>query len=76
MAIAVLVTLCTAPVMVALLAALFLRERLTGTILLALACALLGTLMLVWIEPSAVGQQGDTLIGVRCWRWDRRWATR
>jgi DME family drug/metabolite transporter len=63
-AVAVLVTLCTAPVMVALLAGLFLRERLSGTILLALVCALLGTLMLVWIEPGAAGQRRDTLIGV------------
>jgi DME family drug/metabolite transporter len=61
-AIAVLVTLCTAPVMVALLSALFLRERLTGTVSLALTCALVGTGMLVWM-PSG-GEARDTLGGV------------
>src|SRR5262249_2677535 len=48
-AIAVLVTLCTAPVIVALISAGLLRERLSPTIILALICALAGTAMLVWI---------------------------
>jgi drug/metabolite transporter, DME family len=61
-AIAVLVTLCTAPVMVALLSALFLRERLTKMVLLALACALAGTVMLIWTEPG--GQSRASLGGV------------
>ena len=38
-----LVTLCTAPVMVAILSALLLRERLTAMIVLALLPALVGT---------------------------------
>src|SRR5215216_3551462 len=63
-AIAVLVTLCTAPVMVALLSALLLRERLTGGIVLALACALAGTAMLVWVGPGGGGARRDTLAGV------------
>src|SRR3954464_11867206 len=64
-AIAVLVTLCTAPVMVALLSALLLRERLTGAIVLALACALAGTAMLIWVGPeTAGGARHDTLAGV------------
>jgi drug/metabolite transporter, DME family len=63
-AIAVLVTLCTAPVMVALLSALLLRERLTGAVLLALACALAGTAMLVWIGPDTSGARRETLTGV------------
>ncbi|HJZ45856.1 MAG TPA: EamA family transporter [Roseiflexaceae bacterium] len=63
-AIAVLVTLCTAPVMVALLSALLLRERLTGAVLLALACALAGTAMLVWVRPGTGGAPRDALAGV------------
>jgi drug/metabolite transporter, DME family len=62
-AIAVLITLCTAPVLVALLAALLLRERLTGAVLLALACALAGTVMLVWVEPGTLGLRRD-IVGV------------
>jgi drug/metabolite transporter, DME family len=64
-AIAVLVTLCTAPVMVALLSALLLRERLTGMIVLALVCALAGTTMLIWVGPeTSGGMRRDTLTGV------------
>jgi DME family drug/metabolite transporter len=63
-AIAVLVTLCTAPVMIALLSALLLRERLTATIVLALVCALAGTVMLIWVGPAtAGGARHDTLAG-------------
>ncbi|HEU5101820.1 MAG TPA: EamA family transporter [Roseiflexaceae bacterium] len=63
-AIAVLVTLCTAPVMIALLSALLLRERLTGAVLLALVCALAGTAMLVGVGPDTSGARKDTLVGV------------
>ncbi len=63
-AIAVLVTLCTAPVMVALLSALLLREQLTGAIVLALACALAGTVLLIWAGPETSGVRRDTLVGV------------
>jgi drug/metabolite transporter, DME family len=63
-AIAVLVTLCTAPVMVALLSALLLRERLTSAIVLALVCALAGTAMLIWVGPETGGERHDTLAGV------------
>ncbi|MFL5805531.1 MAG: DMT family transporter [Roseiflexaceae bacterium] len=63
-AVAVLVTLCTAPVLVALLSALLLRERLGGATLSALACALVGTMMLVWIDPGEVGLRRDTVVGV------------
>jgi drug/metabolite transporter, DME family len=63
-AVAVLVTLCTAPVLVALLAPLLLRERLSGAALPALVCALVGTAMLVWIDPGEVGLRRDTVIGV------------
>jgi DME family drug/metabolite transporter len=63
-AVAVLVTLCTAPVMVALLSVVLLGERLTGAVLLALACALAGTAMLVWVGPDTSEAHRDTLSGV------------
>jgi drug/metabolite transporter, DME family len=63
-AVAVLVTLCTAPVMIALLAAMLLRERLSAAGLLALVCALAGTAMLVWSAPGEAGPRHDTLSGV------------
>ena len=63
-AVAVLITLCTAPVLIAMLAAVFLRERLTPTVLLALICALAGTAMLVWVAPGEVGPHSETSIGV------------
>jgi DME family drug/metabolite transporter len=50
--------------MIALLSALLLRERLTGTVLLALGCALAGTAMLVWVGPTAEGGRRETLAGV------------
>ena len=62
-AIAVLVTLCTAPVMIALLSALLLRERMSRAVVLALACALAGTVMLVWTGPGGAVPR-DTLAGV------------
>ncbi|MCG8347870.1 MAG: DMT family transporter [Chloroflexales bacterium] len=51
-AIAVLVALCTAPVMVALLSSAFLGERLRLPVFLALGCALSGTVLLVGVDPS------------------------
>jgi DME family drug/metabolite transporter len=63
-AVAVLVTLCTAPVLVAVLAAMFLRERLTPSALLALICALAGTAMLVWVAPGQAELRHETIVGV------------
>jgi drug/metabolite transporter, DME family len=63
-AIAVLITLCTAPVMAALLSALLLRERLRRVVLLALLCAICGTVLLVWVGPDASGAGHDTLPGI------------
>lgn len=61
--VAVLVTLCTAPVLVALLSVIFLRERMTLPILLALGCAIAGTLLLIDFQ-STTQSQGDTIAGV------------
>lgn len=63
-AIAVLVTLCTAPVIVALFAAALLSEPLTATVVLALLGALAGTVMLSWGDPGAAGVRPDTITGV------------
>ncbi len=51
-AVAALITLCTAPAMVATIAALATKERLTGKILAAMACALLGTVLLIQVRPG------------------------
>jgi DME family drug/metabolite transporter len=63
-AVAVLITLCTAPVIVALLSAVLLRERLSLSTLLALGCALGGAALLVLSSAGAGGEQRDTLAGV------------
>ncbi len=52
---AVLVTLCTAPILVALLAAGWLGERLTRRLGLALGAALIGTGLLVGLQPGDGG---------------------
>lgn len=57
-----LITLCTAPVWVAILASMLLRERLTSGVGLAGVCAIAGTLLLVNLEPSRGA--GNPLIGV------------
>src|SRR5579859_6138688 len=61
--IAVLVTLCTAPVLAAALGAALLRERLTRVMVVALVVALLGTGLLVGVRPGA-DASGRLLIGV------------
>ncbi len=62
-AVASLVTLCTAPVLAALLASLLAKERLTRTTVLALAMALGGTALLVGGGPED-GRAQDVLTGV------------
>ena len=62
--IAVLVTLCVAPVLVALLGGVFLRERLTATVGGALCCALGGTALLVLGQPEALAKPTNALGGV------------
>jgi DME family drug/metabolite transporter len=61
--IATLVTICLAPVIVVLLAAFFLRERVTRRILLALVGALVGTALLTG-APSGQKAFGSLLVGV------------
>jgi len=60
--VAVIVTICSAPVMVGVLAALFLGERLTAPVGLALALALAGAAGLSGLTtPNAAARPGDPL---------------
>ena len=62
-AIAVLITLCIAPVLVALLSLWLFREKLTPKLILALTFALIGTALFVDFQPHG-GAQGNAVIGV------------
>lgn len=62
-AVATLVTLCTAPVLVALLTAATGRERLTRATGVALLCAIVGTVLLSGIDVGAANG-GSQLAGV------------
>ena len=59
---ATLVALCSAPVIASMLGILIHRERPTPAVFLALACALVGTLLLVRVDASQTGSAA--LIGV------------
>lgn len=61
--IAVLVTLCTAPVMVAVLSSVVLRERPNLTTLVALVCAISGTALLIGVDNTGAGLSGQRLLG-------------
>ncbi len=61
---ATLTTLCTAPVFVALLASVWLQERLTPRVILSGCFAVAGTALLVGLEPDAIGLQSGRLIGI------------
>ncbi|MBD2100809.1 DMT family transporter [Leptolyngbya sp. FACHB-261] len=61
---ATLITLCTAPVWVALLASALLHERLSRGVLLTAGLAVIGTALLVGIEPQAVTAQANPALGV------------
>lgn len=58
-----LITLCTAPVFVTVLAATFLSEAFTRRVVLALGAALIGTIMLSWTGPRTPGEQHATFVG-------------
>jgi len=60
--IATVLALCSAPVLVAVLSAIITRERPPMITLLALACAVVGTILLVNVQPNQ--QQNDVLGGV------------
>lgn len=61
--IATLVTLCTVPIIVTILAAAFLREQLHRGLFLAMGCAIVGVVLLVGFSPT--GDMGtNVLLGV------------
>lgn len=62
-AIATLVTICSTPVLVCLFSAVLLQERLTRAVGGALACALVGTALLVGVGQTAVGPQTGAALG-------------
>ena len=61
---ATLISLCTAPIGVALLASLLLRERFTLAILSALILAVGGTVLLVEVQTSQINLQSQTVLGI------------
>lgn len=61
-AIATLVTICTAPVLVSLASSAFLGERPTRAIGAALVCALIGTVLLVGVGEAEAGLEGGTVL--------------
>jgi drug/metabolite transporter, DME family len=62
-AIATLVTICTAPVLVCLFSAALLRERLTRAVGGSLACALIGTVLLIGVGQHDSGLQASAALG-------------
>ncbi len=60
---ATLITLCTSPVIVALVSTILLKEPLTRATIRALVCALMGTALLVGF-PESVAAQGQLILGV------------
>lgn len=62
--IAVIITICSAPIMVAVLSAIFLKEQITNRVLVALAAAIVGTALLALQEPASPQIEGETIQGV------------
>lgn len=62
-AVATLVTLCTAPVMVAVISVFFTRQRPSAYVLMALTGALAGTALLVGFKENA-GESGADMLGI------------
>lgn len=62
-AIATLITLCTAPVLVSLASVVVLKERVTAYTLVALLAAVIGTVLLVGLPENSV-PQGNVVLGV------------
>jgi DME family drug/metabolite transporter len=63
-AIATIIALCSAPVIVAVLSAIIARKLPQPVVLMALACAIAGTLLLVQVEPNGQHDPFDVIGGV------------
>jgi DME family drug/metabolite transporter len=53
-AVAALITLCTAPAMVAVLSAVLIKEKIAPKTFAAMACALIGTALLIQVRPGGM----------------------
>jgi len=62
--IAVIVTICSAPIMVAVLSAILFKEKLTPRIVIALMAAIAGTTLLALQEPVEAQADGETFAGL------------
>ena len=62
-AVATLITICSAPVLVALLSALVLRERPSQRVLTSLVLAVIGTALLVDVQPATLALEGQRTLG-------------
>ncbi|MDX2270802.1 MAG: EamA family transporter [Cyanobacteriota bacterium] len=63
-AVAILLALCLAPVVVAILSSFWLRERLTATVAMAGGLAVLGSALLVNVPPTSLHLGGEFALGV------------
>lgn len=61
---AVILTICSAPVLVAVLAALFLKERFSAALAVALLAALAGTILLAGLTPAEFTVRSQEVAGV------------
>lgn len=62
--VAVIITICTAPVLIAVLAAVFFKEAFTGRAAIALALALSGTVLVAGLTPQEFMARGQQVTGV------------
>lgn len=62
--IAVIITICSAPIMVAILSVVFLKETITTRMLVALAAAIAGTALLALQQPTGAMAGDEALLGV------------
>lgn len=62
--VAVIITICTAPILIAVLAAVFLKEAFTGRVAIALGLALSGTVLVAGLTPQEFTARGQQVTGV------------
>lgn len=62
--VAVIITICTSPILIAVLAAVFLKEAFTGRVAIALGLALNGTVLVAGLTPQEFMARGQQVTGV------------